>query len=212
MRYTAEQLKSRLEKELPIMRQNYKSLQRTEDFSIVPMAVHNISLCVSERVYLFIKPTIRLYEAMLPKRGFLGAFSKSLSDNEKEIKKRIAFLNDILRQELALYNEQLEEAQEDIKREKKEQKKAAKEGKTAVQQVPPLLDRVANFRHIEVDMYEFLYPYMVLVSRGEIEPNEQQIEEMQKMHDIALAILREFIPKREQALETCNTILQSDVE
>ncbi len=211
MRYTAEQLKNRLENELPIMRQNYNSLQNIEGFGILPMVVHNISLCVSERVYLFIEPTLFLYKAVLPKRNLLGLLKGSLSDNEREIKKRISFMDDLLRKELALYNEQLEEAKADIKREKKEQRKAEKTGNT-VQSIPTLAERIVNFRHIEIDMYEFLYPYMVLVGRGEIEQNEQQIEVLQKMRDIATAILAEFIPKREQALNTCNTILQSDVE
>ena len=211
MRYTAEQLKNRLEKELPIMRQNYNSLQNIEGFSILPMVVHNISLCVSERVYLFIEPTLLLYKAVLPKRNLLGLLKRSLSGNEKEIEKRISFMDDLLRKELALYNEQLEEAKADIKREKKEQRKAEKTGNTA-QLIPTLTERIVNFRHVEIDMYEFLYPYMVLVGRGEIEQNEQQIEVLQKMRDIATAILDEFIPKREQTLNTCNTILQSDVE
>lgn len=211
MRYTAEQLKNRLEKELPIMRQNYNSLQNIEGFSILPMVVHNISLCVSERVYLFIEPTLLLYKAVLPKRNLLGLLKRSLSGNEKEIEKRISFMDDLLRKELALYNEQLEEAKADIKREKKEQRKAEKTGNTA-QPIPTLTERIVNFRHVEIDMYEFLYPYMVLVGRGEIEQNEQQIEVLQKMRDIATAILAEFIPKREQTLNTCNTILQSDVE
>lgn len=211
MRYTAEQLKNRLEKELPIMRQNYNSLQNIEGFSILPMVVHNISLCVSERVYLFIEPTLLLYKALLPKRNLLGLLKRSLSGNEKEIEKRISFMDDLLRKELALYNEQLEEAKADIKREKKEQRKAEKTGNTA-QPIPTLTERIVNFRHVEIDMYEFLYPYMVLVGSGEIEQNEQQIEVLQKMRDIATAILAEFIPKREQALNTCNTILQSDVE
>lgn len=211
MRYTAEHLKNRLEKELPIMRQNYNSLQNIEGFGILPMVVHNISLCVSERVYLFIEPTLLLYKAVLPKRNLLGLLKGSLSDNEKEIKKRISFMDDLLRQELALYNEQLEEAKADIKREKKEQRKAEKTGNT-VQSIPTLAERIVNFRHIEIDMYEFLYPYMALVGRGEIEQNEQHIEALQKMRDIAKTILAEFIPKREQALNTCNTILQSDVE
>ncbi len=211
MRYTAEQLKNRLEKELPIMRQNYNSLQNIEGFGILPMVVHNISLCVSERVYLFIEPTLLLYKAVLPKRNLLGLLKRSLSDNEKEIEKRISFMDDLLCKELALYNEQLEEAKADIKREKKEQRKAEKSGNTA-QPIPTLTERIVNFRHVEIDMYEFLYPYMVLVGRGEIEQNEQQIEVLQKMRDIATAILAEFIPKREQALNTCNTILQSDVE
>lgn len=212
MRYTAEQLKNRLEKELPVMRQNYNSLQNIEGFGILPMVVHNISLCVSERVYLFIEPTLLLYKAILPKRNLLGLFKKSLSDNEKEIEKRISFMDDLLRQELALYNEQLEEAKADIKREKKEQRKAEKLGNTAVHSIPTLAERIVNFRHIEIDMYEFLYPYMALVGRGKIEQNEQQIEALQRMRDIAMTILAEFIPKREQALNTCNTILQSDVE
>ena len=211
MRDTAEQLKNRLEKELPIMRQNYNSLQNIEGFSILPMVVHNISLCVSERVYLFIEPTLLLYKAVLPKRNLLGLLKRSLSGNEKEIEKRISFMDDLLRKELALYNEQLEEAKADIKREKKEQRKAEKTGNTA-QPIPTLTERIVNFRHVEIDMYEFLYPYMVLVGRGEIEQNEQQIEVLQKMRDIATAILAEFIPKREQTLNTCNTILQSDVE
>ncbi len=192
------------------MRQNYNSLQNIAGFGILPMVVHNISLCVSERVYLFIEPTLLLYKAVLPKRK-LGLFKKSLSDNEKEIEKRISFMDDLLRQELALYNKQLEEAKADIKREKKEPRRAEKNGNTA-QPIPTLTERIVNFRHVEIDMYEFLYPYMVLVGRGEIEQNEQQIEVLQKMRDIATAILAEFIPKREQALNTCNTILQSDVE
>lgn len=207
MRYTAAQLKKRLESELPIMRQNYKSLQNIEGFSIVPMVVHNISLCVSERVYLFIEPTLRLYKTLLPKRK-LGLFRKTVSDNEKEIQKRIDFLTDILEKETALYNEQIEDAKADIKKEKMAQKAS----KTSGQQIPSLAERIANFRHVEIDMYEFLFPYMVLVSRGEIEQKEPQIDELQKMHDIALSILNEFIPKREQALKTCDTILQSDVE
>ena len=211
MRYTAEQLKKRLEKELPIMRQNYNSLLNIEGFGILPMVVHNISLCVSERVYLFIEPTLLLYKAVLPKRNLIGLLKRSLSGNEKEIEKRISFMDDLLRKELALYNEQLGEAKADIKREKKEQRKAEKTGNTA-QPIPTLTERIVNFRHVEIDMYEFLYPYMVLVGRGEIEQNEQQIEILQKIRDIATTILAEFIPKREQALNTCNTILQSDVE
>ncbi len=205
MRYTAAQLKKRLESELPIMRQNYRSLQNTQDLGIVPMIVHNLSLCVSERGYLFIEPTLRLYKAMLPKRK-LRLFT-TLSDNEKEIRKRIIFLDDLLRKEHELYNAQLDEAKADIKREKAEQKE-----KAPSQAVPTLAERAANFRHVEIDIYEFLYPYMVLVGRGELTPNKQQTEELQKMHAIARDILGEFIPKREQALETCNTILQSDVE
>ncbi len=142
---------------------------------------------------------------MLPKRK-LRLFT-TLSDNEKEIRKRIIFLDDLLRKEQELYNAQLDEAKSDIKREKAEQKE-----KASSQAVPTLAERAANFRHVEIDIYEFLYPYMALVGRGELTPNEQQTEELWEMHAIARNILEEFIPKREQALETCNTILQSDVE
>jgi hypothetical protein len=202
MRYTAEQLKARLVKELPIMRQNHTSLvKHTEGilFSL-PMIIHNISLCVSERVYLFIEPTLRLYKTLLPKHR-LGVFKK-LSNNEKEIEKRITFLEDLVNKEHALYNEQLDEAKADIKREKKNAKDDA-------QPIIPLSERIESFRHIEIDMYEFLYPYMVLVTRGEIEQTEQQLDELHKMQQIALSILTEFIPKREKTLVTCNTVLSS---
>ncbi len=213
MRYTAEQLKERLQKELPIMRQNYHSLlnTQTETFFNLPMTVHNISLCVSERAYLFIKPTLRLYKAALPRqKRKLGLLRVKRTANEKEIEKRIAFMEELLKNEFALYNEQLEEAKEDIKREKKAQKEAEEAG-CGCQSVPPLAERVDSFRHVEIDMYEFLYPYMVLVSRGEIVQNEQQVEELRKMHTLAIDIYKEFIPKRENALETCNAILASDV-
>lgn len=202
MRYTAEQLKARLEKELPIMRQNNHSLQNSDNdmFYNLPLIVHNISLCVGERVYLFIEPTLRLYKAvLLHKRRFLA----KQSGNEKEIEKRISFLEDLVSKEQILYNEQLDEAKEDIKREKTEKDNA--------QSVASLSERIENFRHIEIDMYEFLYPYMILVTRGEIKQDEKQLNELRKMRDTALSILAEFIPKREKTLETCNTILISDV-
>lgn len=214
MRYTAEQLKQRLEKELPIMRQNFRSLQESgnETFFNLPMTVHNISLCVSERAYLFIEPTLRLYKAALPKqKRKWGVLRMERTANEKEIEKRIAFMEKLLKSEFALYNEQLEEAKEDIKREKKAQKEAEKTGRGS-QSVPSLAERIAYFRHVEVDMYEFLYPYMVLVSRGEIVQNEQQVKELRIMHELATDIYKEFIPKREQTLETCNAILASDVD
>lgn len=214
MRYTAEQLKQRLEKELPIMRQNFRSLQEcgNETFFNLPMTVHNISLCVSERGHLFIAPTLRLYKAALPKqKRKWGILRTERTTNEKEIEKRIAFMEKLLKSEFALYNEQLEEAKEDIKREKKAQKEAEKTGRGS-QSVPSLAERIAYFRHVEVDMYEFLYPYMVLVSRGEIVQNEQQVKELRIMHELATDIYKEFIPKREQTLETCNAILASDVD
>lgn len=213
MRYTAEQLKQRLEKELPIMRQNFRSLQEcgNETFFNLPMTVHNISLCVSERGHLFIAPTLRLYKAALPKqKRKWGILRTERTTNEKEIEKRIAFMEELLKSELALYNEQLEEAKEDIKREKKAQK-AQEEAGHGSQSIPPLAERIESFRHVEIDMYEFLYPYMVLVSRGEIVQNEQQVEELRKMHTLAIDIYKEFIPKREHTLETCNAILASDV-
>ena len=213
MRYTAEQLKQRLEKELPIMRQNFRSLQEcgNETFFNLPMTVHNISLCVSERGHLFIAPTLRLYKAALPKqKRKWGILRTERTTNEKEIEKRIAFMEELLKSELALYNEQLEEAKEDIKREKKAQK-AQEEAGHGSQSIPPLAERIESFRHVEIDIYEFLYPYMVLVSRGEIVQNEQQVEELRKMHTLAIDIYKEFIPKREHTLETCNAILASDV-
>lgn len=214
MRYTAEQLKQRLEKELPIMRQNFLSLQEcgNETFFNLPITVHNISLCVSERGHLFIAPTLRLYKAALPKqKRKWGILRTERTANEKEIEKRIAFMEELLKSDFALYNEQLEEAKEDIKREKKAEKEAEKTGRGS-QSVPSLAERIAYFRHVEVDMYEFLYPYMVLVSRGEIAQNEQQVEELRIMHELATDIYKEFIPKREQALKTCNAILASNVD
>lgn len=214
MRYTAEQLKQRLEKELPIMRQNFRSLQEcgNDTFFNLPMTVHNISLCVSERGHLFIAPTLRLYKAALPKqKRKWGVLRMERTANEKEIEKRIAFMEELMKSEFALYNEQLEEAKADIKREKKAQKEAEEAGHGS-QYVPSLAERREYFRHVEVDMYEFLYPYMVLVSRGEIVQNEQQVEELRIMHELAIDIYREFIPKREQTLKTCNAILASNVD
>ena len=213
MRYTAEQLKQRLEKELPIMRQNFRSLQvcGNESFFNLPMTVHNISLCVSERAYLFIEPTLRLYKAVLPKqKRKCGLLRTKRTANEKEIEKRIAFMEELLKSEFALRNEQLEEAKEDIEHEKKAQKEAEEAGRGS-QSIPPLAERIESFRHVEIDMYEFLYPYMVLVSRGEIVQSKQQVEELCQMHKVAIDIYKEFIPKREHALETCNAILASDV-
>ena len=211
MRYTAEQLKARLHDELPIMRTNYYSLSNSKDetFFNLPMTVHNISLCVSERAYLFIEPTLRLFKAILPKQKSKFWLSRvKRTDNEMEIEKRISFMEELLKSENALYNEQLEEAKEDIKREKKAQKEAGH----GSQSIPSLAERMESFRHVEIDMYEFLYPYMVLVSRGEIVQNEQQVEELRIMHELATDIYKEFIPKREQTLETCNAILASDVD
>lgn len=214
MRYTAEQLKQRLEKELPIMRQNFRSLQERGDetFFNLPITVHNISLCVSERGHLFIAPTLRLYKASLPKqKRKWGILRMERTANEKEIEKRIAFMENLLKSEFALYNEQLEEAKEDIKHEKEAQKEAEKAGHDS-QFVPSLSKRIEYFRHVEVDMYEFLYPYMVLVSRGEIVQSEEQIKELRLMHELTIDIYKEFIPKREHALETCNAILASNVD
>ena len=213
IRYTAEQLKARLHDELPIMRTNYYSLSNSKDetFFSLPITVHNISLCVSERAYLFIEPTLRLFKAILPKQKRKFWLSRvKRTDNEREIEKRIAFMEELLKSENALYKEQLEEAKEDIKREKKAQK-AQEEAGHGSQSIPPLAERIESFRHVEIDMYEFLYPYMVLVSRGEIVQNEQQVEELRKMHTLAIDIYKEFIPKREHTLETCNAILASDV-
>lgn len=213
MRYTAEQLKARLYDELPIMRTNYYTLlnSKEETFFSLPMTVHNISLCVSERAYLFIEPTLRLFKAILPKqKRKLGLLRVGAYCQRKEIEKRIAFMEELLKSENSLYNEQLEEAKEDIKREKKAQKEAEEAGHGS-QSIPPLAERIESFRHVEIDMYEFLYPYMVLVSRGEIVQSEQQVEELRKMHKLAIDIYKEFIPKREHTLETCNAILASDV-
>lgn len=120
--------------------------------------------------------------------------------NKKEIEKRIIFLEELVRRERTLYNEQLEEAKEDIKREKKTHSAGV---------IAPLKERIDYFRHVEIDMYEFLYPYMILVNRGEIEQDERQIDELRTMRKIAQDILQEFIPKREAALNTCNEILNS---
>lgn len=202
MHYTAEQLKKRLEKELPIMRQNLASLESDDDGVLfrLPMAVHNISLCVSERVYLFIEPTIKLYKMALPEK-VLGIFKQSLTADEKEIEKRVAFMEELLSKERRLYNKQLEEAKADIKREKKDATDKTK--------VATLRDRIEAFRHVEVDMYEFLYPYMMLVVRGEIEFGDEQREVLRGMRNSALYIFRSTIPKRETALETCNKVLTS---
>lgn len=202
MHYTAEQLKTRLEKELPIMRQNLASLEAHDDGVLfrLPMAIHNISICVSERVFLFIEPTLKLYKMALPEK-VLGIFKQSLTDDEKEIEKRVAFMEELLSKERRLYNKQLEEAKADIKREKKEATDKTK--------VADLHDRIEAFSHVEVDMYEFLYPYMMLVIQGKIEYGEEQKEQLNIMRELALYVFRSTIPKREVALDTCNKVLAS---
>lgn len=201
MQYTAAHLKERLQKELPVMRENAVSILNSSNDYIgnLPMIVHNLSICVSERAYLFIEPTLRLYRALLPKQKW--CIRKVVqTPNKKEIEKRIIFLEELVRRERTLYNEQLEEAKEDIKREKKTHSAGV---------IAPLKERIDYFRHVEIDMYEFLYPYMILVNRGEIEQDERQIDELRTMRKIAQDILQEFIPKREAALNTCNEILNS---
>lgn len=203
MHYTAEQLKERLEKELPIMRQNLASLESDDDGVLfrLPMAVHNISLCVSERVYLFIEPTLKLYKMALPKK-ILGIFKQSLTADEKEIEKRVAFMEELLSKERRLYNKQLEEAKADIKREKKDATDKTK--------IATLRDRMEAFSHVEVDMYEFLLPYMMLVVQGKIEFGDEQKELLNVMRNLALYIFRTTIPKRETTLDTCNKVLASN--
>lgn len=217
MRYVAKELKERLEKELPIMRRDLESLKALQQ-GIYPFAVHNISICVYERVYLFIEPTLRLYKAVLPKqRRKFGIIKVDRTEDEKQMEKRIAFLEDILRTEHALYNEQLERAKEDIKREKKEYKEAqaaaAKEGRTLQPlNIPSLQERIEFFKHVEIDMYDFIYPLIALAGRGAIEPNEIYTDEINNMRMIAIRILEEFIPKREAALEAAIKVLNSQTE
>ena len=217
MRYVAENLKKRLEQELPVMRRDLESLKQLPQ-GITPLSVHNISLCVSERVYLFIEPVLRIYKAVLPKqKRKFGIFKVERTEDEKQIEKRIAFLEDLQRKECLFYNQQLEEAKADIKREKKEfkaaQEAAAKEGKEPpTANIPSLQERIEHFRHIEIDMYEFIFPLVALEGRGAIEVDERYNDEINKMREIAIAIYEEFIPKREKALETAIMVLNSQNE
>jgi len=218
MRYTASELKKRLENEIPVMKADLVLLTKVAP-GFSPMVVHNISLCVPERVYLFLEPTLRLYKAALPNRKskFFGLIKQERTEDEKQMEKRIDFIEDLISREHALYNEQLEDAKADIKAEKKafkdEQAAAAKEGRTlAERKITPLSERIEHFRHVEVDVYEFIFPLVSLANRGVIELDDSFVDEYSRMRELAIKIYEEFIPKREKALETCNQILASATE
>lgn len=217
MRYVAEKLKERLEKELPVMRRDLESLKALSN-GLLPLAVHNISLCVNERIYLFIEPVLRTYQETLPKQKYkFGIIPLERTEDEKQMLKRIAFLEDLVRKEHILYNQQLAQAKKDIKDEKKkykaDQEAAAKEGKTIhPMNIPSLQERIEFFKHIEIDMYDFIFPLIALEGRGVLEPNERYYEEINHMREIAISILEEFIPKREKTLETAIQVLNSQNE
>ena len=217
MRYVAEKLKERLEKELPVMRRDLESLTQIQQ-GLLPLAVHNISLCVNERIYLFIEPVLRTYKEALPKqKRKFGIIPLERTEDEKQMLKRIAFLEDLVRKEHILYNQQLAQAKKDIKDEKKKYKAdkeaAAKEGKTIPpMNIPSLQERIEFFKHIEIDMYDFIFPLIVLEGRGVLEPNERYYDEINHIREIAISILEEFIPKREKALETAIQVLNSQNE
>lgn len=218
MRYTASELKKRLEKEIPAMKQDLESLKKMPQ-GFTPLTAHNISVCVSERVYLYLEPTLRLYKAALPKQKskFFGLIKEERTEDEKQMEKRIDFIEDLISREHALYNEQLEDAKADIKAEKKafkeEQAAAAKEGRTLEERkITPLSERIEHFRHVDVDVYEFIFPLVALANRGVIELDDRFVDECNHMRELAIKIYEEFIPKREKALETCNQILASATE
>lgn len=217
MRYVAEEIAKRLESQLPVMRRDLRML-RAISKGLMPLTIHNISLCVEERVYMFIEPTLRLYKSALPKqKKKFGIFKVERTDDEKKIEERITFLEDLLRREHTLYNTQLDEAKEDIKREKKalkeEQEAAAKDGRTLAERpIATLQERIEYFRHVEIDMYEFVFPLVALEGRGIIHPDEQFYEEIDNIRKIAIAIYEEFIPKREQALANAKEILASSTD
>ena len=206
MRYVALNVKKRLEEQLPVMRHDLDVLKRLQH-GLYPIAVHNISLCVEERVYLFIEPVLRMYQAVLPKqKRKMGVFKIERTEDEKQMEKRIVFLDDLLRKEHALYNEQLMQAKADIKREKKE----ATDEKKA--DIPSLQERIEFFRHVDIDMYDFILPLMALEGQGKLETNQQYRDLLNQIREIAIRILEEFIPKREKALETAIQVLNAQTE
>ena len=205
VRTTATQLKARLEAELPIMRGDYNKLVAMDDSTLLslPMILHNLSVCVTERVFIFIEPMLDLYKESRPRKR--GMFRMRKSDNERHMDERIKFLKELMEREDAMFDKQMEMAREDIRREKKQVK-----DKDA--HIPTLSERIPFFTHVEFDLYEFLFPYVIMVTRGDLEYGEPQMNTLRTIRARALNILEEFIPKREKALETCNKILESDVQ
>ena len=78
--------------------------------------------------------------------------------------------------------------------------------------ITPLSERIEHFRHVEVDVYEFIFPLVALANRGVIELDDRFVDECNHMRELAIKIYEEFIPKRGKALETCNQILASATE
>lgn len=192
MTYTATNLKARLEKEIPILKGNYATLSdNPTNYYSLPLTIHNICLCVGERAYMFIRPTIDLYTLM----------SNDLQGTDKEeVTKRLEFLRKLEKDEDNLYSDQLTSAMADIEQEIKDNK----------EEVPTIDERIEYFQHIELNLYEFIYPFFYLVKNGTIALTEDYTAILNELVKLSLGILKEFIPKRETALQTCNTVLRND--
>jgi len=197
-RRSVESTKERLEKELPIMRQNLETLKANEEnYNVLAMTIHNIAVILSEEIYRFFDPILSLWKSNHIKRSLWKRITNAEPTIvEADTERVYEVLDEVISKEHTIYNQQLEYA-------KKERKKAKKAG----EDVRPLAEDIATFQHVEYDPSDIVARFWLLVVKGKIEVNEDHLYYLKQLYSLCVEVLEKYIPLREEALERCNQLL-----
>jgi len=191
--------KERVEKELPIMRQNLDTLKENEEnYTVLAQTVHNIAIIINNEAYRFFEPFLRLWESNeVRKRSWMRIGKATIVEKDTDVVRDV--LTQLINQEKKLHNRQLEEA-------KKERKKMLVEKKD--EPVPTLEEMIADFRHVEYDPSAIFERFWMHVLTNNIELNDKHLGCLREIRSTCVSILEEYIPKREESIKKCDYILQ----
>lgn len=184
---TAEQVKSQLMQQLPILRQNLKSLKDSKQYFILPIVIHNICVIFEREAYQFLTPAIQLWEEALN--------CTEEKDKKEEYQKTLDKLKELKSQEDTLYQEQYLQLDEQCRI-------AEKNGESINREI-----EIGFFNHLEADLSIFYRTFVGDMIRRVFAPSHKTESVLEEVTNHCISVLEREIPKKEEALKNVDKFL-----
>ena len=186
-RETAQKVRDAIERELPILEQNLRTMESTNNFMVIPLTVHNICIILERQAYKFLRPALNLYSYM---------DSDNLRQEHKaEIRAGIDTLKKLSDLEKDLVSNQeaeLVKAQADARKKKRP--------------FNPDAEREA-FNHFEGDLSSFFRTLFSLIITDNYYLTPDQKKVLDETRLLCIEILKEAVNIKRQALHNTKKVL-----